>query len=65
MYEEAFAEILARPDFAELSEAELGVYPQMIGPAARVAHEAAITVSDEARAYVLDWLREDYGVTLE
>jgi tripartite-type tricarboxylate transporter receptor subunit TctC len=65
MYEEAMAEILARPDFTEISEAELGVYPQMIGPAARVAHEAAITVSDEARQFVLDWLREDYGVTLE
>jgi tripartite-type tricarboxylate transporter receptor subunit TctC len=65
MYEEAMAEILARPDFAELSASELGVYPQMIGPAALVAHEAAITVSDEARQYVLDWLREDYGVTLE
>ena len=65
LYEEAFAEILARPDFAEISEAELGVYPQMIGEAAVVAHEAAITVSDEARQFVLDWLREDYGVTLE
>jgi len=65
MYQEATAEVLARPDFAELSEAELGIYPQMTGAAAVVAHDAATTVSDEARQYVLDWLREDYGVTLE
>ena len=65
MYAKAFADILARPDFAELSARELGVYPQMIGPAARVAHEAAITVSDEAREYVLSWLAEAYGVTMQ
>ncbi len=65
MYEKAFADILARPDFTEISERELGVYPQMIGAAAVVAHEAAISVSDEARAYVLDWLAEAYGVTMQ
>ena len=65
MYNEAFAEVLARHDFAALSESQLGVYPQMIGPAALVAHEAAITVSDEAREYVLSWLSEAYGVTMQ
>ena len=64
-YEQALVDILARPDFAEISAAELGVYPQMIGDAARVAHEAAITVSDEARTFVLDWLAADYGVTMQ
>ena len=65
MYNQAFVDVLARPDFAELSARELGVYPQMIGPAARVAHEAAITVSDEAREFVLSWLSEAYGVTMQ
>jgi tripartite-type tricarboxylate transporter receptor subunit TctC len=64
-YAEALQAVLARPDFAEISAAELGLYPQMIGAAARVAHEQAITVSDEARDFVLTWLREDYGVTIE
>lgn len=64
-YTAGFEAIVARPDFAELAAEELGVYPQMTGAAARVAHEAAITVSDEARQYVLDWLNEAYGVTLE
>lgn len=64
MYHRAFAAIVARPDFDEISAQELGVYRQMIGDAARVAHENAITVSDEARQYVLDWLRDSYGITM-
>ena len=65
MYADAFAAIMARPDFAEISAKELGLYPQMIGPAALVAHEAAITVSPEAQQFVLDWLKEAYGVTMQ
>lgn len=64
MYTQAFRDVIARPDFAALAEAELGVYPQMTGRAAQSANAQAITVSDEARAYVLDWLREAYGVTI-
>ncbi len=65
MYREGVRAVLARPDFAELSEAELGVYPQLVGNGARNAHNLATTISPEAKQYVLDWLREDYGVTLE
>ena len=64
MYADAFRKVLARPDFKEISAQELGVYPQMIGQAARVAHEQAITVSPEARQFVLDWLRDEYGITI-
>lgn len=64
-YTQAFRDIVARPDFAEISAAELGLYPQMVGQGAQVANDQATTVSDEARQFVLDWLREDYGVTLE
>jgi hypothetical protein len=65
LYEAAFRDMLARPDFAEISAQELGVYTQMIGEAARTAHEQAITVSDDARQYVLDWLLEEYQVTMQ
>ena len=65
MYTDAFDAITARPDFAELSAETLGVYPQQTGAAAVEATEQATTISDEAKQYVLDWLKEDYGVTME
>lgn len=64
-YTKAFNDIIARPDFKKLAENELGVYPQMTGKAAQNAHEQAITVSPEAKAYVLDWLKADYNVTIK
>lgn len=65
MYEKAFKEVIARPDFKEISAAELGIYPQMTGAAALKAYESAITVSPEAKQFVLDWLKEDYDVTMQ
>ncbi len=65
MYEQAFRDILARPDFAELAEAELGVYPQMVGQAAARADDLATTITPEAKEYVLNWLDESYGITME
>lgn len=64
MYTKALGEIVARPDFAEVSAEVLGEYPQAIGPAALVAHEKAITITPEAKQYVLDWLAADYGITM-
>jgi tripartite-type tricarboxylate transporter receptor subunit TctC len=65
MYEQAFRDIIARPDFVELAAAELGVYPQLTGNAGRSASDQATQVSDEARAFVLEWLSEAYGVSLQ
>lgn len=65
MYTAAFEEIKARDDFAEISEETLGIYPQATGEAARRANEAATSITPEAKQYVLDWLEESYGVTLE
>ena len=64
-YTAALEAIKARPDFAEISAVELGVYPQQTGEAAIIATEQATTISDEAKAYVLDWLKADYGITVE
>nr|WP_246237445.1 tricarboxylate transporter [Halovulum dunhuangense] len=63
MYNKAFNDIIARPDFAELAAAELGVYPQLTGDAARRAHEQATTISPEAKQYVLDWLNERFQIS--
>lgn len=63
-YVAAFREMFARPDFAALSEAELGVYPQLTGQGAWTAHRLATSISDEAKQFVLDWLRDAYGITM-
>jgi hypothetical protein len=65
MYTKAFDDIIARPDFAEKSAEVLGDYPQGTGAAALAANAAAITVTPEAKQYVLDWLKADYGVEMK
>ena len=64
-YPAAFNAIKARPDFAEISDTELGVYPQQTGQAAVTATEQATRISAEAKQFVLDWLKEDYGISVE
>lgn len=64
-YTQAFNDIIARPDFAEISAAELGDYPQMTGKAAKTTLDLGTNVPDDAKAYVKTWLMEDYGVSLD
>ncbi|MEM6550438.1 MAG: tricarboxylate transporter [Pseudomonadota bacterium] len=63
-YAAAFETVKARADFAEISAARLGKYPQMTGAEADAAKTSATTVPDEARAFILGWLADRYGVTL-
>ena len=56
--------VIARDDFAEISAARLGVYPQMTGAEAQNTLKLGTEVADEAKAFVIDWLAEDYGVRL-
>lgn len=65
MYTKALNDIIATPDFDKISTEVLGDYPQATGEAALVAHNMAITVTPEAKKYVLDWLEADYGVTVK
>ena len=64
-YSKAFDAIKARSDFAEISEVRLGKYPQMTGGEAKTALMSATEVPDEAKAFVVNWLKERYGVTLK
>ena len=64
-YTAALEQIVSADDFAERSNEVLGVYPQMTGAAAIEATEQATNISDEAKQYVLDWLQEDYGITMQ
>jgi hypothetical protein len=64
-YEAAFKKIIARPDFKELAAAELGDYPQMTGKGADNAKKLATSVPPEAKKFVIDWLMEDYDVSVQ
>jgi len=64
-YTAAFEAIKARDDFAEISSARLGKYPQMTGDAATTALTSATSVPAEAKTFVVTWLQDRYGVTLE
>ena len=64
-YDKALKAVIARDDFATLSAKTLGTYPQMTGDAAEKAKALATDVPDTAKQFVIDWLKEDYGVTLK
>ena len=64
-YSNAFKKVHARGDFAEISKKRLGVYPQMTGATADAALKSATNVPDSAKAFVVDWLEDRYGVTLK
>ncbi len=64
-YSAAFKKVHMRPDFAEISAKRLGKYPQMTGSDATAALQQAISVNDEAKAYVIGWLKDRYGVELK
>ncbi len=63
-YTKAFDDIKARADFAEISKGRLGVYPQMTGAEAVGAMSSATEVPDAAKDFVVNWLSDRYGVTL-
>lgn len=60
----AFAKIRARDDFAEISAARLGKYPMYVGEGAEAALATAITVDASAKDFVVNWLKDDFGVSL-
>jgi len=64
-YTKAFQAVHARPDFAEISLVRLGKYPQMTGDMAVGALNSATSVPEEAKAFVVNWLGERYGVKLK
>ncbi len=64
-YAKAVQSILDRPDFAEFSLPHLGKYPQMTGAPAQKALNSVFNVPAEAKAFVVNWLAERYGVKLE
>ncbi len=64
-YTKAFRAVHARADFAKISAKRLGKYPQMTGDTAKKALNSATNVPAEAKAFVINWLKERYGVKLK
>jgi len=64
-YKKAIDDVLARPDFPKLSEARLGIYPQMTGKQAKTALKLGTDVPAEPKAFVKNWLKERFGVELK
>lgn len=63
-YSDAFAAVTARADFHQISAKRVGKYPVFTGSATADALNTATNVSDDAKAYVVNWLQEAYGVSL-
>ena len=64
-YTKAFQAVHARPDFAEISAVRLGKYPQMTGDMAAATLKKGTNVPAEAKAFVVDWLKERFNVSLK
>lgn len=61
----AFGKVKARPDFAKISAKRLGKYPMFIGKDAEAALARATSVPASAKAFVVKWLKKDYGIELK
>ncbi len=63
-YTAAFDAVRKRDDFAEIAAKRVGKYEVFVGEGAKKATEAGTSVSDEAKAFVVNWLQDAYGVSL-
>ena len=63
-YSAAFEAVTERPDFAEISEKRLGVYPQSTGEAADKRLKLGTVVDPAATDWIKTWLKDRYGVEL-
>jgi len=64
VYTAAFASVQARSDFAKISAKRLGKYPMYVGADAKAALDGALQISPDAKAYVIGWLKDKFGVSL-
>ncbi|MCJ8140879.1 Bug family tripartite tricarboxylate transporter substrate binding protein [Falsirhodobacter halotolerans] len=61
-YTDAAHKIVEAPDFRERAGEEIGVYDQLVGEEANTALQNALTVDEDIRTFLTDWLSEDYNV---
>lgn len=63
-YGDAARAIVEAPDFRQRAGDELGVYEQLVGPAADEALKEALTLDQGIRDFLTKWLAEDYNVRM-
>ncbi len=63
-YDAAAAELVKDEEFLSESAAFIGDYPQLLGEESRESLRNATSVSDEARQWVADWLKERFDIDL-
>lgn len=64
-YSDAFKAVISAPDFKTKAAKRLGVYPQYTGSAAEKTKALAISIADDDRAWVKNWLTERFDVQLD
>lgn len=64
-YTQAFEAVRSRADFGEISAKRVGKYDVFVGEGAQKALATATQVPASAKAYVTQWLKDDYGVELK
>ena len=64
-YTTALEAVRTHPDFPEISSKRVGRYPIFVADRAQTALASAMTVASNAKAFVLHWLQDDYGVLLK
>ncbi len=64
VFSEAFANIRARPDFPEISKKRVGKYTMFVGDEAQAALASATSIPASAKAFVVKFLKDDFGVEL-
>lgn len=64
-YSNAFKAVINHPDFKKISAKRVGKYNVFVGTEAEKALAVATHVDAKAKAFVVNWLKEDYGVALK
>ncbi len=64
-YSAAFEAVRSRDDFGDIAAKRVGKYPVFIGDGATSALGTATQVPEEAKAFVIGWLKDAYGVELK
>ena len=64
-YRAAAAKVIADAEFQTVVEKSLGGYKQLAGEAARKAFDQVLSVSKEDKAWVLQWIKDEYGIEVK
>ncbi len=64
-YRTAAAKAIADPEFKEVVKKSLGGYKQLAGEEAGGAFNQVLAVPAESKAWLVKWIKDEYGVTVK